>query len=248
MVKPDRVARMSQPIHVVGIALLVIANVGAVAQTKLQCADSATSMKNVSTDATGIVLATTTYTCAFDRVAVAVNCEASTIQQGGKLLQTTKTKYASIGDYIDQFVVTPHLQLMQKFELRGPNGSTDAPLTMDNTYTYDSRKRLIREDSVSAYAKTSLAWIEWDAAGRPTKGRWATSPTAPEPVKTESISYDDKAKTMRRITGGLIPSQIDTELYKNGNQSVQTMTNDNIRKGYKVVATMTTLTSEKICR
>jgi len=247
MAKPVRVAPMSQPVYVVGIALLVIANVGAAAQTKLQCADSATSMKNVSTDAKGNVLSTTFYTCAFDKAAVAINCDISTTQPR-KMLQTTKTIYATIGDFVDQFVVTPHLQLMQKFELRGPNGSTDAALTMDNTYTYDSRKRLIREDSVSAYAKTSLAWIEWDAAGRPTKGRWATSPTAPEPVKVESITYDDKAKTMRRITGGLIPSQIDTELYRNGNEMVQTMTNDNISKGYKVVATMTTLASEKICR
>src|SRR5690242_4679073 len=107
---------MRHPARSATVVLVALTTIGAAAQTKLQCADNPTSMRNVSTDANGAVLATTNYTCSFSRAALAINCEASTSQVTGGIKQTTRTTYASVDDFVDQFTVTPHLQRQQKME------------------------------------------------------------------------------------------------------------------------------------
>jgi hypothetical protein len=80
--------------------------------------------------------------------------------------------------------------------------------------------------------------------GRPTKGTWSSSTGVVIVAPNDSIAYDDKAKTIKRTSGGQAAVQMEIELYKNGNQTVTTT----ISNGRKVITTMTTLTSEKICR
>ena len=219
----------------VGIAL---ATTSLTAQTRLQCADNPTSMTNVSTDANGAVLSRSDYTCSFNRGELAINCQVSTSQSTGGIQQTTRTTYASVDDFVDQYTVTPHLQRQQKMETRGVGEGRDI------TYTYDAKKRMVREDHVSPSAHTWVVWTEWDTAGRPTRGTWSSKTPAMILAPNDSITYDDKAKTIKRLSGGQSAVQTEIELYKNGNQTVVTA----VSNGRKFIATMTTLTSEKICR
>ncbi len=228
---------MRYPIRSASLVLIAVTSVGAAAQAKLECADSATSMKNVSTNAAGTVLATSNYTCSFNRSAVTVTCQVSSDLPGGsKIQQATTTTYASIDDYISQFAVVPPVSRLQRLQ-------TDGGLEI--TYTYDAQKRLVREVTATPSARMTLTWSEWDRAGRPTKGTWTSPGPVPAQGQVETVTYDEVAKTSKRVTSaGPYAGTLEIEFDKAGNQSRQKVVNP----VGTTIAVMAVLKTEQVCR
>src|SRR6187397_1759085 len=175
------------------LAIVAAAAVTAAAQSPPTCAELGTAMRNVSSNRIGD--STSIYNCSFDRQMVTQKCSVTTtLATGQKLQQYTTQIWGSVADLVDQYKINPPLNYSLKLLTAGEGA------LRETTYTYDDRRRVVREDNVSAAAKMTLTWSEWDANGRPTKGKWTGEP-APS-VDTDTVTYDDAGRKMHRVTTG----------------------------------------------
>jgi hypothetical protein len=217
------------------LAVVAVTTVGAAKQSAPSCVELGTQMRNVSTTRAGA--STSVYSCKFDRQAVAQDCSVKTsLATGQTVSQTTHQTWPSIDDLVDQYKVIPPLNYARQLLTGG-----DGPARV-TTYTYDGRKRVAREDVVTAGAKSTLTWSEWDAQGRPTKGKWTGDP-APY-FDIDSITYDDGGRKMHREMTGAGATVQDIDFDPQGRAVKVTARSS----GGEVVSNLTIQATEKVCK
>jgi len=219
----------------IGLVLVAIVTAKASAQSPPSCVELGTAMKNVSTTRLGDTVSV--YACSFDRATVSQKCTVNTsLSTGLKISQTSTQSWASVDDLIAQYTIVPPLNYSQRLVIGGEGSARTT------TYVYDGRKRVLREEIVSPGAKATLTWSEWDAQGRPTKGKWTGEP-APY-LDTDTITYNDAARTLHREMTGSGATVQDVEFDLQG-RSAKTTTHG---VAGPTVSIMTIQATEKVCK
>src|SRR6187399_3120403 len=138
----------------VAAAIAVLATGSASGQSKPKCIDLPTSYHHDVTGPGGG--GTTDYTCRFDKVALTDACQVRSKSSVGVLDHATVTTYASLDDLIDQAAMIPGVQLAAKMQMSGMG------VASTTTYTYDAKKRPLREVTDGPGYTATLIYSAWD--------------------------------------------------------------------------------------
>ncbi len=222
-------------IGVLGAALMASWHAGVAAQLPSPaCILLPAQSQNSTTGSRG--KGSTSYTCVFDASAVTVTCTNT----GGMIRVTAVTKYHSRNDLVDTVSAIPPLVRSESLTLTAPGSTTST------AYTYDPQKRLTREVATAAMGVTvTTDYSDWDAHGRPLKGRITTSPPGRAP-SDQAIRYDDTArtKTITTTQNGAVVSTDVVTFDADGNQ-IKSAGSD---KGGSYTSTTTISSTMKVCR